>query len=258
MVCRFEGSKRSGGGTLIALAAALLLAGCVTPSPNPPSADWPQAQDATVLLQPGDLLRIKFAYWPELDDEQTIRPDGKIALQFVGDVMAQGLSPEQLRDQLLALYAVELKDPKITVVVRGFDARRVYVGGEVKTPGVVPMHGRLTLLQAIMQAGGFNEKTAKPSGVIVVRHRDGKQFACAVDVRKALAQPSSDQFALEPLDVVYVPRTAIDKLDQWVDQHINQIIPRNLYTTFTLTHSMDSQPASVTQTGTNQTQITLP
>lgn len=213
----------------------LLSSGCATRVPPVADANWPQASaDAPLVLQAGDSLRIRFPYWSELDEEQAIRPDGKIALNLVGEVKAAGVTPEQLRDELLKLYAPTLKNPEVTVVVKSLDSRRVYIGGEVKTPGVIAMPSGLTLLQAIMQAGGFTKDTAKLNSVVVVRNKDGAQHACTVDVRAMLASPQTKQFVLEPFDIVYVPRTAIDRVDQWIEQYINKVIPRNIYGTFSL------------------------
>ena len=224
--------------------------------------DWPAATpaDVVVLLQPGDVLKIKFMGWPELDEEQAIRPDGKISLLLVGDVEAAGQTPEQLRAKLLSLYTGKIKNPEegsINVVVSGFDSQRVYVGGEVKLPGLVMLKGTLTPLEAIMQCGGFIKESAKLNTVVVIRERDGKQYAIALNLRKSLQQPESTPFYLQAHDVVYVPRTAIDRVDQWVNQYFNNIVPKNLHYTFSDT--IDSNSSRSTSNTTNSTmQLQLP
>lgn len=196
----------------------------------PPSDTFPVASDPKVVLQPGDVLQVKFLYWPELNEEkQSIRPDGKISLQLIGDVQAEGKTPDELRNDLLTLYQDKLIEPEIAVVVNSLDSHRVYVGGEVLQPGLVMINGRLTVLEAIMKCGGFRKQSAKMSSVVVIRQRDGKQFAQSLDLRQAIEDPQSEPFYLEPYDVVFVPRTAIDQLDQWVDQYINQIVPRSVH-----------------------------
>jgi len=212
----------------LVLAIALPLSGCASNGPEEPSPDWPEPAEPVLLLQPGDNLQIKFAYWPELDEEQLIRPDGMIALQLIGEVKAQGSSPDQLREELLARYASKLKNPEIAVIVRSFDSRRVYVGGEVRTPGVVPLQGRMTAMQAIMAAGGFLKPSAKLAQVLVVRRRDDKQYAKLIDLRAPLETNQSQPFYLEPFDVVCIPPKNIDKVDQWVEQYVNRVIPRNV------------------------------
>ena len=238
-----------GGVPFLIFLGLLSLTGCATSVPPAADENWPQAcPDAPVTLQSGDALRVRFAYWPELNEEQVIRPDGKIAMPLVGEIEAAGLNPEQLREELLKRYSSKVKDPDITVIVRSMDSRRVYVGGEVKTPGVISMPGRLTLLQAIMQAGGFMKESAKLSSVIVVRQQTGKQQVRSVDVRKMLKSPEGAPFFLAPFDIVFVPRTNIDRVDQWVEQYINRVIPRNIYASFTLNKTYaDTNPGTQVQ-----------
>ena len=241
---------------VVVAAVGVLVMGCVTVTP-PETAEFPEAEEVRVVLQPGDSLQVRFAYWPELDTQQSIRPDGKIALQLVGEVTAGGLTPEEVRAELLSLYADKLIDPEITIVVASLAGQRVYVGGEVLVPGLVAMQGRLTALEAIMQAGGFKKESAKLATVVVIRRRDDKQYARSLNLRKALEEPSSEPFFLEPFDVVYVPRTNIDRLDQFVDQYINQIIPDSVYASFN--YSRTSNVDSVdSNTQTSPVQLVLP
>jgi polysaccharide export outer membrane protein len=89
------------------------------------------------------------------------------------------------------------------------------------------------VLEAIMHAGGFNKASARMANVVVIRNHEGRQHSCSLDLRKAIEEPASDPFYLEPNDIVFVPRTAIDRVDQWVDQYINQIVPRAVHYNFT-------------------------
>jgi len=178
-----------------------------------------------VALAPGDVLEVKFFYTPDLNESQTVRPDGKIALQLIGDVEAEGKSPAELRDDLLELYTPHLKTPEIAVMIRSFYDRRVYVGGQVMAPGIVEMPGRMTLLEAIIQAGGFNVREAEVRNVVVIRHINGQRYGQSIDLKPALTGNEAQPFYLEPKDIVYVPQTTIAKVDQWIDQHINKIIP---------------------------------
>jgi len=72
----------------------------------------------------GDQLEIKFFYDTELNEQVIVRPDGRISLQLVHEVMAAGLTPADLTKLLTAKYAAELKKPELTVIVRSFGARR--------------------------------------------------------------------------------------------------------------------------------------
>ncbi len=188
-----------------------------TAAPKPP-----------VYLTPGDIIEIKFLYWPELDQEQEIRPDGKIALQMVGQIDVAGSTPEQLDQYLTEVYEDKIKDPVITTVVKSFGNRQVYVGGEVLDPGFIELRDSMTALEAIMSAGGFDNHSANASDVLVIRHVEGQRFAQLLDFDTPIDDPQSVPLLLAPRDIVFVPRTRIDQVNQWVDQYIAKVIPSNV------------------------------
>lgn len=179
-----------------------------------------------VRLAPGDEIEIKFYYTPDLNESLTIRPDGKITLQMVDDVEVKGLTPDELRLELESLYTPYIKEPAVSVIVRTLASQQIFIGGEVRTPGSIPISGNTTLLQAILQAGGFIKMSAKLSNVIVMRQDEGKWYAGAFDLRDVVKGKESDSFYLKPMDIVYVPRTRIDKVNQWINQYITWMIPR--------------------------------
>ena len=235
---------RSGFAVGILVILMLLAPGCGG-SPKPPAhvgvSGVGMEPPATVSLAPGDTVDIKFFSVAELNEEQSIRPDGKISLQLVGDVQAEGKTPAQLRDELIRLYTPHLKTADVTVIVRSFQSRRVYVGGEVWRPGVVNMPGQLTALEAIMEAGGFT-RFAKLENVVIIRHKLGQRYGASLDYATAgKTGEMPPPFYLEPLDIVYVPETTITKVNRWIDQHINQLLP-----TFGIIYQWPAGDATVT------------
>jgi protein involved in polysaccharide export with SLBB domain len=201
------------------------MAACTPPPPKQDVVFDKPAVPASVMLTPGDMVDVKFYYTPEMNESQTIRPDGKISLQLLGDVDVMGKTPEQVRKELIAAYSSHLKDPDVVVILRSMNERRVYVGGEVNRPGVVPIPGSLTVLEAIMDAGGFNMALAKPKNVVILRRQGDKWQGKVINLSKPLKGDEVSLCELQPRDIVYVPRTSIAKVDQWVDQHINKLIP---------------------------------
>jgi len=179
-----------------------------------------------VTLGAGDVVEVRFFYTPELNVSQTVRPDGKIALQLIGEVSVQDKSPADVRKELLGLYRPHLKEPDVAVVVQSFYHRRVYIGGEVLKPGVITMPAQLTALDAIMEAGGFRLPTAEVGSVIVVRRQNNMRVGYCINLKPALKGGQTRAFYLEPEDIVYVPQTQITEIGQWVDQHINNILPK--------------------------------
>jgi len=215
---------------LLLLAGVFLvqaLAGCQSQSHYYPSLSGGEpTPPERVALSPGDVVEVKFFYTPQLNEVQTLRPDGKIALQLVGEVEAQEMTPAELRTELMRLYSPYLRDPNVTVIVRSFLNRRVFVGGQVMKPGVVEMPGKLTALEAIIQAGGFDMRDAELLNVIVIRHKNNQRYGYSLNLKPFLAGGEIQPFYLEQQDIVYVPQTEIAKVGQWVDQHINKLIPR--------------------------------
>jgi polysaccharide export outer membrane protein len=204
-----------------------VLSGCRTSSTFvPPMTRSDLLVPEQLVLSAGDVVEVSFYYTPELNITQTIRPDGKISLQLIGEVRAQGKTPSGLRTELLESYAKILKQPDITVLTRSFYERRVFVGGRVMAPGVFDMPGPMTLLEAIIQAGGLDMMQAEVRNIVVIRHEGDRRYGYAVDLQPALQGSESQPFYLRPKDIVYVPQTKIAKVDQWVDQHINQLIPK--------------------------------
>jgi protein involved in polysaccharide export with SLBB domain len=209
------------------LLGSTLLLGCQFEPTYPTAPETNVVSPPRVALEPGDVVEIKFYYTPQLNVTQTVRPDGKIMLLLVGEIEVQGKTPAELRSELVKRCTPLLeKDPEVAVIVRSFFNRCVFVGGQVMTPGVVEMPGKIHVLKAIMQAGGFDMREAEVRNVVVIRHRDGQRYGYSVNLKPALEGGETHPFFLEPQDIVYVPRTKIAKVGQWVDQHINKIIPK--------------------------------
>jgi protein involved in polysaccharide export with SLBB domain len=161
-----------------------------------------------------------------------IRRDGCIALRLVGDYHAEGKTPTTVQKELTTLYSDQLQVKEMAVEVKS--PAPVFVTGAVKMASRMGtgmgnrlvMDRPMTALEAIMQSGGFDENEAEPRSVIVIRHEGDKWVGYPMDLSPALKGESGPSFYLEPFDVVYVPRTRITKANQWVDQHINRMLPR--------------------------------
>lgn len=189
----------------LAVLLAVLLTGLAACAQKPAGVVMKESQAWTSEvgneLEPGDEIEVRFLYWPELDDTQQIRRDGRISLQLVENVQAAGLTPEELAQKLEDLHRDQLKDPVIKVILRERGARQVMVGGEVEQPGAIDLAGQMTPLEAIMAAGGYKRLSADIAGVVVFRQHQGRRLAAEVD----LMNPDAAPFFLKPNDVVYVP-----------------------------------------------------
>jgi protein involved in polysaccharide export with SLBB domain len=209
------------GAVVIAL-VDVTIAAAQAPPPLVPA----PANGALYRIQPGDVLDLKFFYNPELDETLPVRPDGRISAALVNDVQAAGLTPSELREQLLRLYGVTLRQPELSVIVKEFAARRIYVGGEVNAPSLLRVEGRLSLLQAIFEAGGL-KRSGKATDVVVLRYQGTTEPEfLKVDLTAALERgdPAGD-VPLQAFDIVWVPKTKIAKANDFMDQYFRQLVP---------------------------------
>lgn len=210
---------------------ALFLSACSPTVRNPMPLDQLATETANspfkeYLIQPGDQLDIKFYYNPELNEQITVRPDGRISLQLAGEIDAVGRTPANLTDLLTEKYSAELNDPKITVIVRTFNLQRIYVDGEVKNPGLFTLMEPTTILQSIAQAGGLKESARTKEIVLIRRSADNTFTSTVIDLETSLDGSSPQQdIALMPQDIIYVPRSRIANVNRWIDQYIRRNIP---------------------------------
>lgn len=218
-----------------------------------PAAPAAGSTDKAYLMRPMDELEVKFPYLPTWNERVKVRPDGKISLPLVNTVVAEGKTPEQLREELKILYAPYLRLPELTVVltsaavslyvsggheyrsdlaglrpvvvVRGYQPMMVFVGGEVGAPGVFAYRRNMTLTQAIVTAGGA-KRSAEMASVLVLRRAEaGQGLVIRRDLRpEAIAEGGNDIY-LEPYDVVVLPKSEIATLGDMLDLFVFNLIP---------------------------------
>lgn len=208
-----------------ALVAAIWCAGCAAAKNVTPLPQNAMAPLAEYRLGRADQLSIKFFYTPELNEDVVVRPDGNISLQLVGDVAVAGRTPTEVAKEIKDRYQSQVQTRDVTVIVRDTKSARAYVGGEVKTPAVVPIDGAMSVADAIFMAGGALD-SARLGSVVLLRMGPNGKEAHLVDVSGGLAG-DGELPTLHPYDVVYVPKSPIGEVDTFVDLYINKLIPKN-------------------------------
>ena len=159
----------------VILAAPIARAQSTSPAPNggesrPASGAATPAAD--YRLTPGDKLRVEVYKDAQLSQSLQVRPDGKVTLPLLGDIVAADLTPIQLRDRIATSLKEFITNPVVTVIVVEASPVMVYVMGEVAQPGSIPMRGPMTVLQALAMAGGFRE-FANPKDIRILRKAPG-------------------------------------------------------------------------------------
>jgi polysaccharide export outer membrane protein len=223
--------RRATGPVGAVFAGAVALAACSTVPTLPPAPMEPAESTYTANLPPyriqvGDVLEVRLLLNPELNEEVTVRPDGHISTTAVPDSVAYGRTPADLADSLRRVYAKDLQNPRLSVVVKSFAPTRVYVGGEVTTPGeFITVGPTLTLSQAIARAGG-TKLSSDDTSVFVIRRGSNDKPEFLSTSWKALRQGrnADADIRLAPYDVVYVPKLGVAEVYQFYNQYIGQFV----------------------------------
>ena len=192
-----------------------------------------------VVIAVGDSIGVTFPFKDQWNHEAFVLPDGSASFQLIDAVPVAGLTLADLDTRLTELYNKkrnnqEKIDLTVAVTTAGGGAgvsavtgRVVYVIGDVNNPGPVIIAGRsLTLIEAIGAAGGHLKATANLRNVILVRKladsKELRSWRLDADVYNWGSVPP---IFLQPHDIVFVPNTAIDDVDIWVDQYIRRLMP---------------------------------
>lgn len=180
--------------------AGVWLTGCQTQSGEtlPASA----AGDKPGILASGDMIKVAFTTAPELNQSQKIEPNGNVSLPLVGDVYAIGKTPAQLQSELTQLYKSQLQNSEVIVTLESI-VIPVVVSGEVQKPGKVLFERPATVLEAIMEAGGFTAY-ADPKKISLIRQINGQHHTQVVDLSPILRGTTTQAMYVSPGDVIYV------------------------------------------------------
>lgn len=184
------------------------LAVCLLAFAFGPVADAAETAPPTYLIGPGDLLEITVWRQPELSTSVTVRPDGRISIPLVEDLAASGKSPMDLADEIEATLSQYLQDPLVLVTVGsglGDLSQQIRVIGEAAEPSAIAYRSRMTVLDALIAAGGLSRQADGNAAVILRRTELGYQ---EVPVRLADLMRAGDSTAnvlLSPGDVIVIP-----------------------------------------------------
>ncbi len=197
----------------LALMLAVMLTGCETQDFSAVAlkeqvamaGELTRTNSELIRFKEGDVLKIVFPSSPTFDTTQQIRRDGRITLSLIGDVDVVGMTPSELEKKLLDLYAAQLTSKLVTVEVVS-SSIPIYVTGMVLRPGKIMSDHPITVLGAVMEAGGFDYNTANPKDVVVMRREGNIMKNYKFNLRDELKGKQSELFLLKPYDIIYVPQ----------------------------------------------------
>lgn len=187
----------------------LALAGCGGPGDT--SNVIPPIPARAELLQgasmgPGDVVEVRVYQEKELSGLFRVATDGTFNFPLVGRVHAEGLAPGDLADLLTTRLAADyLRSPQVSVFVKEYNSKKVFVLGEVQKPGTFKFEDAMSIVQAVTLAGGFKPQAAK-NNVVLTRVVEGAEQKFVVPIERiGLGQEAN--VLLQPGDIVFVPES---------------------------------------------------
>lgn len=184
------------------------LAGCLLAWAFGPVADAAVSEPPTYLIGPGDTLEITVWREPDLSTAATVRPDGRITIPLVEDLPAAGKTPMELADLIEARLSAYLQDPVVLVTVSsglGDLGQQIRIVGEAAAPTAVAYRSGMTLLDAIIAAGGLSRQADGDAAVILRRTETGYQEIPVRLARLVREGDSTANVALSPGDTIIIP-----------------------------------------------------
>jgi polysaccharide export outer membrane protein len=189
---------------------SFLAAGCVTPRPVSTdvvgSDEVKPSRANSETLGIGDLMEVRVYQETDLSGAFKVSPEGSIDFPLCGRVSVMGLTSQKAADAITGcLKNGFLKNPQVTVLVREFSSKKVFVLGEIAKPGTFPYEENMSILQAVLLAGGFT-KTSSKNGTSVTRLVNGQETRVRVPVAD-IEQGREKNFPLQPGDIIFVPES---------------------------------------------------
>jgi polysaccharide export outer membrane protein len=213
----------------IGMAALASCASKQVTSPDFPSSAWQSyaGSDAPYILWTGDTLDVDVVTAPELSRQALlIGPDGRISMPLVGPIQAAGRSADEVRNSLMTALGSQLRDPRLTVSATAFGSQRIFVGGQVATPGIIDLPGQIGPLQAIIMAGGLTPEADAKEVLLMRRLPGGEVKSATFNIKAGLLDPAAANWGpLQRFDIVYVSPTWIAKENLFVRQYIRNALP---------------------------------
>jgi len=145
--------------------------------------------------------------WKEetLSKTVSVRMDGKISMPLIDEIQAAGLTPLKLKEILTERLKEFVEIPTVTVIVMEANGFKIYISGQIRSPGVYRLRSETTLAQIISMAGGLGE-WANQSKIIIIRKEDGKEKRFTINYKKIVkGEDLNSNILLKAGDTIIVP-----------------------------------------------------
>jgi polysaccharide export outer membrane protein len=173
---------------------------------QPPSADVKKPHDSSYVIGDDDLLGINVWGEADLTQQVPVRSDGKISLPLVGEVQAAGQTPLQLEQEIATKLHAYITQPDVTVMVLKINSEKFNILGRVAKPGSYSLTSATTILDAIAQAGGFQDFAKQKDIYILRQNPSGGESRIAFNYKDVIKGKHPEQnIKVEPRDTIVVP-----------------------------------------------------
>lgn len=191
-------------GLILTFAISILCSGCQSAGASHAHLRPVNDKEKVAVLGPSDILEINVYGEPELSGLYQVGMDGSIRLPLVGLVEVEGRTPESIRsiyeERLNEEY---LNNAQVNVIVKKYNSRRVFVVGQVKSPGNYEYETRMTIVAAVARAGGTT-RLADANKTILTRGQGLEQERIVIQLAD-ITRGNSKDIELLPGDIIYVP-----------------------------------------------------
>jgi len=187
----------------------LIVAGCSSSGGPPPVAEVDGTSVDIYKIGVDDVVQVSVWKSPELSVTVPVRPDGMISVPLIGDVRAGGSSPEEVARNVELLLAEYLREPKVAIIVSDLNSHeylsRIRITGSVSQPSSITYRQGMTVLDAVLEAGGTNEFASANKTKLYRRSDDGTSMY-DIKLQNILSKGDlSTNYPLQPGDVISVP-----------------------------------------------------
>ena len=166
----------------------------------------PQASPEYPEYRLGAEDQIRVSVWEnrELTLDLVVRPDGKISMPLIQDVVAEGQTATELANTIRQKLIAYVKEPVVSVILLQVNAPRYFIIGNVVRPGTFPLRNETSVLQALSLAGGFTQ-FASPRSIKLIRNTTGKQEVQKVNYYNIIDEGGEGNYILKSGDTIVVP-----------------------------------------------------
>ncbi len=193
----------------MSITAALILGGCGSIGGLPAAPQEALTADSVYKIGPLDTLNIVVWRNPDLSTNATVRPDGRLSLPLVDDIVASGRTPAELSREIEKALGKFIREPVVTVIASGFQgvpSEQIRIVGEAAKPQAVAFRQNMTLLDVMIQVGGLTDYADGNGAVLVRGSEQGKQYS--IRLKDLLKRGDiSANVDIRPGDIIIVPQS---------------------------------------------------